>query len=62
MASWSAVNLKQGILSNSWLWVIVDASWSATNLKQGSIMSNSWLVVIGDGILKSKQVKARNTE
>jgi len=25
-------------------------------------MSNSWLVVIGDGILKSKQVKARNTE
>jgi hypothetical protein len=65
--------MKQGILSNSWLGVIVKCMWKAnklatrntegwpTNLKQG-IQSNSWLAVLGDGKLKDNKLETRNTE
>jgi hypothetical protein len=40
MASWSATNLKQEILSNSWLVVIVNGIWKA-NTHATRNLSNS---------------------
>ena len=51
-------NLKQGILSNSWLVSSLMASCSSTNLK----LSNSWLEVIIDGKLKGKELETMHAE
>jgi len=53
--------LKQEILSNICLAVIVNASSSTQNLKE-EILNNSWFAVIVDGKLKCNKVETGNTE